>query len=122
MEKIKVTDYEEVLATIEKYTKACKEGKSDIMKPAFTDNALMYGYLNGTYYNGSIKALYEAVDAFGASPEAKSRVDILSIEGTAAVARVTLENWHGLAFTDFHSLIKEDGKWRIIAKVFHQYQ
>ena len=96
MDKIKVTDYEAVLAAVAKYTEACKEGKSDIMKPAFTDNALMYGYLNGEYYHGS--------------------------EGTAATVRVTLEDWHGLAFTDFHSLIKEDGQWKILAKVFHQYQ
>ena len=122
MEKIKVSDYEAVLETIKKYTDSCKEGKSDIMKPAFTENALMYGYLNGEYYNGSIEALYGAVDAFGAAPDTKARVDVLSIEGTAAVARVTLEDWHGLSFTDFHSLIKEDGEWKIIAKVFHQYQ
>ncbi|MBQ9156720.1 MAG: nuclear transport factor 2 family protein [Eubacterium sp.] len=32
-----------------------------------------------------------------------------------------MEDWHGLAFTDFHSLIKEDGEWKILAKVFHQY-
>ena len=121
MEKIHVSDYEAVLETVGKYTEACKAGKSDIMKPAFTDNALMYGYLNGEYYHGSIEALYGAVDAFGPSPEALARVDVLNIEGTAAVARVTLENWHGLSFTDFHSLIKEDGQWKILAKVFHQY-
>ena len=34
MEKIKVSDYEAVLATVAKYTDACKEGKSDIMKPS----------------------------------------------------------------------------------------
>ena len=39
MEKIKVSDYEAVLAAITKYTDACKEGKSEIMKPAFTKNA-----------------------------------------------------------------------------------
>nr|WP_316620203.1 nuclear transport factor 2 family protein [uncultured Ruminococcus sp.] len=121
MDNIKVTDYEAVLATITKYTDACKEGKSEIMKPAFTENALMYGYLNGEYYHGSIEALYGAVDAFGAAPETTARVDVLSIEGTAAVARVTLEDWHGLAFTDFHSLVKEEGEWKILAKVFHQY-
>ena len=121
MEKIHVSDYEAVLETVGKYTEACNAGKSDIMKPAFTDNALMYGYLNGEYYHGSIEALYGAVDAFGPSPEALARVDVLNIEGTAAVARVTLENWHGLSFTDFHSLIKEDGQWKILAKVFHQY-
>ena len=121
MEKIHVSDYEAVLETVGKYTEACKAGRSDIMKPAFTDNALMYGYLNGEYYHGSIEALYGAVDAFGPAPETLARVDVLNIEGTAAVARVTLENWHGLSFTDFHSLIKEDGQWKILAKVFHQY-
>ena len=121
MEKIHVSDYEAVLETVGKYTEACKAGKSDIMKPAFTDNALMYGYLNGEYYHGSIEALYGAVDAFGSAPETLARVDVLNIEGTAAVARVTLENWHGLSFTDFHSLIKENGQWKILAKVFHQY-
>ena len=32
MDKIRVTDYEAVLATITKYTDACKEGKSEILK------------------------------------------------------------------------------------------
>ena len=121
MEKTKVADYEAVLDTVGRYIKACKEGKSETMKSAFTANALMYGYLNGEYYSGSIEALYGAVDAFGAAPETKARVDILAIEGTAACVRVTLEDWHGLAFTDFHSLVKENGQWKILAKVFHQY-
>ena len=55
------------------------------MKSAFTANALMYGYLNGEYYNDSIEALYGAVDAFGAAPDTQSRVDVLAIEGTAAL-------------------------------------
>lgn len=79
MDNIKVTDYEAVLATITKYTDACKEGKSEIMKPAFTENALMYGYLNGEYYHGSIEALYGAVDAFGAAPETTAIITILCI-------------------------------------------
>lgn len=122
MEKITVSDYEAVLAVIGKYTEGCAAGKSEVMKSAFAENALMYGYLNGEYYNGSINALYAAVDSLGAAPEAKTRVDVLAIEGTAATVRVTLENWHGLSFTDFHSLIKENGHWKIIAKVFHQYK
>lgn len=121
MDKIKVSDYEEVLATIAKYTEACKKGESEIMKSAFTSNALMYGYLNGDLFDGSIEALYGAVDQFGPAPEAITRVDVLSIEGTAATVRVVLENWHGIAFTDFHSLLKIDGEWKIVAKVFHQY-
>lgn len=121
MEKIKVSDYEEVLAVMEHYVEGCKQGKGSVMQPAFHPNAIMYGYLNGELFDGSIKALYDAADKFGAAPETKARVDVLSIEGTAATVRVVIENWHGLSFTDFHSLLKLDGKWQVIAKVFHQY-
>ncbi len=121
MEKIMVSDYEAVINVVSKYTEGCKVGKSEVMKPAFTENALMYGYLNGQLYDGSIEALYGAVDQFGPAPESKTRIDVLSIEGTAATVRVVLEDWHGIAFTDFHNLLKIDGEWKIVAKVFHQY-
>ena len=74
MEKIKVSDYEEVIRVVSKYTEGCKAGKSDIMKPAFTENALMYGYLNGQLFDGSIDALYGAVDQFGPAPDAQTRI------------------------------------------------
>ncbi|MFR4947832.1 nuclear transport factor 2 family protein [Thomasclavelia spiroformis] len=109
--KIKVSDYEKVVAVVNMYVEDCREGKSDIM----------YGYLNGELSAGSIENLYGAVDQFGADLNTKARVDVLSIEGTAATVRVTLEDWHGIAFTDFHSLLKIDGEWKIIAKVFYQY-
>lgn len=57
----------------------------------------------------------------GADADAKAEVDILAATGTAATARVALKNWHGLSFTDFHSLVKIDGKWTIISKIFHQW-
>lgn len=43
------------------------------------------------------------------------------IERNAAAVRVVLEDWHGIAFTDFHNLLKIDGEWKIVSKVFHQY-
>lgn len=119
--KINVSDYEAIIDVVNKYVEGCKTGDSAIMKPAFTDNALMYGYLNGQLFDGSIEALYGAVDQFGPAPEARTRIDVLSIEGTVATVRVVLENWHDIAFTDFHSLMKIAGEWKIIAKVFHQY-
>ena len=119
--QIKVSDYWKVVAVVNMYVEGCREGKSDIMKPAFHKDATMYGYLNGELSVGSIENLYGAVDQFGADSNTKARVDVLSIEGTAATVRVTLEDWHGIVFTDFHSLLKIDGEWKIIAKVFHQY-
>ncbi len=51
---------------------------------------------------------------------ATGNTEILEVVGTAATVRVVLENWHGLSFTDFHSLLKIDGKWLIVSKIFHQ--
>lgn len=121
IEKVKVSDYEAVVSVISKYAQGCKEGKSEIMKPAFHKDAIIYGYLNGELNEGSIENLYSSVDQLGADKNTKVHIDVLSVEGTAATVRVVLEDWHGLAFTDFHSLLKVDGKWQIIAKLFHQY-
>ena len=44
----------------------------------------------------------------------------MEVIGTAATVRVVLENWHGLSFSDFLFLVKIDGKWTIVAKIFHQ--
>lgn len=120
METVNVSDYEAVVAVVSQYTEACKTGRSDLMKPAFAGNALMYGYLNGQLYDGSIDALYAVVDQFGTAPEARAHIDVLSLNGTAATVRVILEDWHGISFTDFHSLLKIEGEWKIISKVFHQ--
>ena len=72
MEKIKVSDYEAVINVVTSTPKAARWVKSEVMKPAFTENALMYGYLNGQLYDGSINALYGAVDQFGPAPESKN--------------------------------------------------
>ena len=121
MEKIQVSDYEAIITVVSKYTKGCKKGDTALMRQAFDKGAVMYGYLNGQLYDGSIDNLYAAVDTLGGDEQAKTRIDVLAVEGTAAAVRVTLEDWHQIAFTDYHTLLKIDGEWKIAAKVFHQY-
>lgn len=92
----------------------------ELAKNAFHKDAIMYGYLNGQLCAGSINALYGAIELLGADSDTKYELDVMEIVGTAATVRVVLENWHGMEFTDFHSLVKIDGKWQIVAKIFHQ--
>jgi len=33
--------------------------------------------------------------------------------------RVELDNWTGHRFTDFFTLVKIDGQWRIMSKMFY---
>lgn len=102
------------------YVNGCATGNAELAKKAFHKDAVMFGYLNGQLCAGSIEALYSAIEQLGADPATKSEVDVMEIVGTAATVRIVLEDWHGLGFTDFHSLVKMDGKWQIVAKIFHQ--
>jgi hypothetical protein len=56
-------------------------------------------------------------------PDIKTHIDVLAITPTTAVVRVDMEkDAIGADYTDFHTLIKMDGNWRIIAKVYHMYE
>ena len=115
-----VQDYQVIKDVVMQYVNGCATGDVEMAKKAFHKDAIMYGYLNGDLSDGSIENLYAAMNALGAAPDTKYQVDIVECVGTAAVVRVVLEDWHGLSFTDFHSLVKIDGKLTIIAKIFHQ--
>ena len=40
-------------------------------------------------------------------------------EGTAATARFELDHWIDHRSTDFSTLVKIDGRWQIMGKVFY---
>jgi hypothetical protein len=51
------------------------------------------------------------------------RLDVLAITPTTAVVRVDMEkDAIGRDYIDFLSLVKIDGVWQVIAKIFHQFE
>jgi len=43
----------------------------------------------------------------------------MDIMETIATVRLESDNWTGHKFTDFFTLLKVDGTWKIMNKVFH---
>lgn len=117
-----VQDYEEVLAAMEGYVNGLKTGNVAELKKTFHKDAIMYGHLGNDLSQGSIDNLYTYVEKFGAAPNIKTNLTVLHKTPTTAVVRIEME--HDAAdedFTDFHSLIKIDGEWKVVAKLFHLY-
>ena len=108
-----------VARTIQTYVDGGKSGKSADMKPAFHDGATIYGYVGADLFGGPIQSLFEWVDANGPATELQSRITNIDIESTIATARVELDNWIGHKFTDMFTLLKTEGEWKIISKVFY---
>ena len=77
---------------------------------------------NGKLTGGPIQTLFDGIDsAFRPSPEAQGVIVKIDIVGTAASARIDTNDLSGFCFTDFFNLLKVDGKWTVVSKIFHTH-
>jgi hypothetical protein len=105
--------------TIQTYIDGGIAGSGDAMKPAFHEGATIYGYIGEDLFVGPIQQLFDWNDSNGPAAELKSDITNVDIQGSVATARVELENWTGHRFTDMFTLLKTNGEWKIISKVFY---
>ncbi|MCC7306554.1 MAG: nuclear transport factor 2 family protein [Acidobacteria bacterium] len=112
-------DREAIAATIQQYIDGGISGRSDEMKPAFHEGATIYGYIGPDLFGGPIQGLFDWNDGNGPAAELTSNIAAIDIGGTIATVRLELDNWTGHKFTDMFTLLKTDGEWKIISKVFY---
>jgi hypothetical protein len=83
----------------------------------------MYGFTNGQLLGGPIDNLYKFVTQNGKAPKITTRLDVLAITPTTAVVRVDIEqDAIGADYNDYLTLINIAGNWKVIAKVYHQFE
>ncbi|WP_232790573.1 nuclear transport factor 2 family protein [Pseudomonas fluorescens] len=118
-----VEDYQAITKVLNTYIEGCKQAKSSIMKPAFNEQATMYSVgTGGKLEGGAIPILFEGVDkGFRPSPDAQAAITRIEIVGNAASARIDANGMSGLSFTDFFHLLKVEGKWTVVSKIFQTH-
>ncbi len=118
-----VQEYAAIVEVLNKYIEGCKQAKSSIMKPAFSEHATVYSVdAEGKLSGGAVQGLFDAIDnAFRPSPEARGVVTRVEIVGRAASARIDANDISGYSFTDFFQLLKVQGKWTVISKVYQNH-
>lgn len=114
-----VKEYDAILATIELYVAGGKAGKSELMKPAFHETATMSGYLGPDLIAGPIQELFDYVDGNPPAAGLSLRVASVEVTGTVAAVRLEMDDWGGHRFTDLMTLLKVEGDWKIMTKVFY---
>ena len=114
-------EHEAIAKTIEYYIDGARSGKGDDMKPAFHDDATIFGYAGPDLFAGPIQLLFDWNDDNGPASELKARIASIDLAETVATVRLELDNWTGARFTDLFTLLKVDGNWKIINKVFHTH-
>lgn len=116
-----IAEYKAVEEAAQKFVRSVAEGNSKYARELFIDEAVLFGYLDGKLEHGSIEQFYHNVDTVSGGENFKARVDVLLLEETLAVVRVLEEGWGGrIDFTDVLLLLKMNGEWRCVAKVYNQ--
>jgi hypothetical protein len=115
----KLSEYEAIANTVQHYLNGAKSGRGDDMKPAFHPEATIFGYVGPDLFAGPIQQLFDWNDQNGPATELQSRITSIDLIGTIATVRLELDNWTGHRFTDLFTLLKVEGEWKIMNKVFH---
>ena len=116
-----VNQRDAITRVIQHYIAGAKSGRSDDMKPAFHEDATIYGYVGTDLLAGHIEQLFDWNDNNGPATELRSQIASIDIAETVATVRLELKNWTGLRFTDLFTLLRIDGHWKIVNKVFHSH-
>lgn len=120
---VTTAEYNAVIAVAQQYVDSLRVGSAEGLEQAFHKDAVMYGFTNGELLGGPISNLFDFVRTHGTAPDITTRLDVLAITPTTAVVRVDMENDAiGADYNDYLTLIKIDATWKVIAKVYHQFE
>ena len=114
-----LTEHGAIAEAIQPYIDGAKSGKGDDMKPAFHEDATIFGYAGDDLFAGPIQLLFAWNDENGPATGLQARIASIDLIGTIATVRLELDNWTDHRYTDLFTLLKVDGEWKIMNKVFH---
>jgi Putative lumazine-binding len=105
---------------LEDYIKGHETGKGDFMRKAFYADAKIMAFRDNKLVNLTVE---EFASRFSGQPAAdesqrRRRIDSVEITGNAGIGKIILE-YPTVTFTDYMSLLKIDGTWKIVNKVFY---
>jgi hypothetical protein len=119
-----LNEYDEIVKTIQLYIGGSRQGKSELMRPAFHPGASFFGYAGGQLASGT-PFLFDWIDGNGSAPKIEPRVMSVDILDSIAAVRLEVAGWSGklagadVRMSDLFTLLKTPGGWKIIQKAFH---
>ncbi|PWV50611.1 nuclear transport factor 2 family protein [Chitinophaga sp. S165] len=116
-----IADKQAILAVIDTYIEGLKSGRVDLLKKVFYKDAIMYGFSEeNKITEGSVQHLYDIIEKNGALVNVTSKNTIQHQTSNTASVLAELKNTSpNQNSTDYLSLMKINGEWKIISKVYH---
>lgn len=115
-------DANQIEAVMQTYIEGGRTGSIDTLRPIFHEMATICGYVGPDLFAGPIEMMYDWLAETGPAADLVAGDIRIDVEGSAASARVELNNWNGHRFTDFFTLVKIEGQWQVMSKVFYLHR
>ncbi|HKY29120.1 MAG TPA: nuclear transport factor 2 family protein [Pyrinomonadaceae bacterium] len=105
---------------LENYIRGHETGQGEYFRKAFHPDAKLFAIRDGKYWQLTSEEYIARAAGKPADDEAQRRrtIETVDITGNAAVAKIVLD-YPQVKFTDYMSLLKIDGEWKIVNKTFH---
>ena len=113
-------DYDAICRVVQLCLDGESTGNVEKLREAFHDDARMFGSLAGERYDVPISEFFDMV-ASTPTDTGNYRARILAVHQTADAAFATVAEegcWGTVSFTDYLSLARINGTWKIVNKLF----
>ncbi len=87
-----VSEYDVIAKVVQHYIDGAKSGRGDDMKPAFHNDATIFGYVGDDLFAGPIQRLFAWNDENGPATGLQARIASIDLIDTVATVRLELDN------------------------------
>ena len=116
---VREKDIQQIERLMGTYVEGGRTGNVDTLRPIFHELATICGYVGPDLFAGPIEMFYDWHEDNGPAADLEAGDTKIDVEGSAASVCIELDNWTGHRFTDFFTLVRIDGQWQIMSKVFY---
>lgn len=113
------SDYQLVAKTVNYYLEGGSNNDFQTLKKAFHETATMKYITKDGYKEVNALEFFSGMDASKPRQNRETRIADITISGHAANARLEIE-YPSFTFVDFMNLLKIDGEWKIVNKIFYR--
>jgi hypothetical protein len=116
-------EYSELQALARDYLDGMFYADEAKLRSAFHPKCIMFGHYNGRFEESTVDDFVAEVKGQPIAPGSAYESTIASVEitGDIAIVKVT-DTWAGSRFTDYLTMAKDNGAWRIINKAFYVHR
>ena len=113
-------EFEAVTTTLNYYLDGGTNNDFNTLKQAFHPDASMQ-FITGEGEHQNVNALefFGSRMKPGPKSDRQTRITSIEINGTAASARIEID-YETFRFIDYMNLLKIDGEWKIVSKIFYR--